>query len=115
MENCNEKRPPTPERMLSESEEENRPQQPPKPYTSQSESESGPAMNMPRIVGPSFCNRTKDYTNESLTALAKGLENNTILKDAFDLEELRRKQADLMLIQEMVQKNIEGIQQQIRK
>jgi hypothetical protein len=115
MENCNEKRPSTPEKMLSESEEENRPQQPPKPYVSQSESESAPAMNMPRIMGPSFGKKTKDHTNESLTALAKGLENNSILKGAFDLEELKRKQADLLLIQEMVQKNIEGIQQQIRK
>lgn len=95
-------KPMTPERMLSESEED----------------QKGPLMpgfNMPRIMDKNFKPSDRSAAKDQLSQLAKGLESNSILKDAFDLEELKRKQEDLLRIQEMVQKNIEGIQQQIEK
>jgi hypothetical protein len=52
---------------------------------------------------------------DTLSKLAMNLENNATLKEGVDLEELKKKQEDLILIQKMVQKNIEGIQKQIEK
>jgi len=104
MENCNLKKPSTPERMLSESDEEALPENPPIRYMDSCTPEPIVAHNMPRIADMKFKSRVQDYTNNSLSALAKGLESNNLLKDGFNLDELKKKQNDLMHIQEMVQK-----------
>jgi len=90
----------TPERMLSESEEEQI---------------HIPAQDMPKMVDSLRPSTKTKSENDPLSTLAMNLENNILLKDGFDLEDLKRKQEDLLLIQEMVQKNIEGIQEQIEK
>ncbi|CAI2386714.1 unnamed protein product [Moneuplotes crassus] len=90
----------TPERLLSESDED-------QPCI--------PSNNMSRIANTPATVASKRKETDPLSTLAINLENSSILKDGFDLEELRRKQEDLLLIQQMVQKNIEGIQKQIEK
>ena len=100
MDKIKRKQPMTPERMLSESEDE------PTPI---------PGHNMPRMIDPVLLGSVSKSSNDPLSSFAKNLESNNILREGFDLEELKRKQEDLLLIQQMVQKNIEGIQKQIER
>lgn len=88
MENQQVKKPMTPEKMLSESEEEQN---------------IIPGYNMPRIMNSSVYMPNKQ-NSDMIAQLARNLESSSVLKDAFDMEELKRKQQDLILIQQMVQK-----------
>ena len=115
MENEEEKKLLTPERALSESEEEQKTYDLPTPYPPPKSAEEMPGLNMPRIIDPAFMKRAKEYTNEPLSTLAKRLETTTVLKGNFDLDELMRKQEDLMLIKELIENNLQGIQDQINK
>jgi hypothetical protein len=88
MENQQPKKPMTPEKLLSESEEDQN---------------IMPGYNMPKMVGTPVHIPSKP-NSDVIAHLARNLNSSSVLKDAFDLEELKRKQQDLLLIQQMVQK-----------
>lgn len=94
----------TPEKKLSESSDDNKIEEPLTPPTQEKNEDECRAWNMPRIYGSGIGTRSYNSGNDPLSALVKNLENRPLLKDGFDLEELKRKQEDLLMIQKLVQK-----------
>lgn len=71
-------------------------------------------MNMPRVPDPK-AQPKKDPSSELFQSLAINIESISKFNGVMDLDELKRKQEDLLLIQKMIQDNINGIQAKISK
>lgn len=93
----------TPEKADTSKEEEKKLQDLDTPDAKPSE-EDQRCLDMPRIINSGLIRKTQEQTNDILATLAQSLKKTSSLKDGADLEELRRKQEDLLLIQEIVQK-----------
>ena len=71
-------------------------------------------LNMPRKLD--FDSTQKLTKREDpIASLAQNIENLTEFKGDLDLDELKRKQEDLLLLQQMIHDNIQGIQAKINK
>jgi len=73
-------------------------------------------LNMPRKMNIHSAEKTKLKCEDPILLLAQSIESASHFNGgAMSLEELKKRQEDLILIQQMIQNNIQGIQEKITK